>query len=72
MLGESHRMQLAFESQLILAVCLGLGAALYSSVGHAGASAYLAVMALFSVPAAVMRPTALMQDNSGGALFGRF
>jgi uncharacterized membrane protein YfcA len=37
-----------------------LGAALYSSVGHAGASAYLALMALFGVPPAVMRPTALV------------
>lgn len=36
-----------------------LGAALYSSVGHAGASAYIALMALFSVPHVVMRPTAL-------------
>ena len=36
-----------------------LGAALYTSVGHAGASAYIALMALFSVPPAVMRPTAL-------------
>ena len=36
-----------------------LGAALYTSVGHAGASAYIAFMALFSVPPAVMRPTAL-------------
>jgi uncharacterized protein len=37
-----------------------LGAVLYTSVGHAGASAYLALMALFGVPAAVMRPTALV------------
>lgn len=44
---------------LSLAACMFLGAALYSSVGHAGASAYIAVMALFSVPPAVMRPTAL-------------
>jgi uncharacterized protein len=36
------------------------GAALYSAVGHAGASAYIALMALFGIPAAVMRPTALM------------
>lgn len=36
-----------------------LGAALYSSVGHAGASAYIALMALFGVAPAVMRPTAL-------------
>ena len=44
---------------LSLAACLFLGAALYSSVGHAGASAYIAFMALFSVPPAIMRPTAL-------------
>ena len=37
-----------------------LGAVLYTSVGHAGSSAYLALMALFGVQAAVMRPTALV------------
>lgn len=45
-------------------VCLllGLGAAslLYSSVGHAGASGYLSVMALTGVDAAVMKPAALV------------
>src|SRR5215207_4575241 len=35
------------------------GAALYTSVGHAGASAYIALMALFGMAPAVMRPTAL-------------
>ncbi len=34
-------------------------AVLYSSVGHAGASGYLAVMALFGVPPEMMRPVAL-------------
>jgi uncharacterized membrane protein YfcA len=43
----------------LIAVCMLLGAVLYSSVGHAGASAYIAIMALFSVPPPVMRPTAL-------------
>ena len=33
---------------------------LYSSVGHGGASGYLALMALFSFSPAVMRPTALL------------
>jgi uncharacterized membrane protein YfcA len=47
-------------ADLLLAVCLFLGAVLYTSVGHGGASAYLALMALFGVPAAVMRPTALI------------
>jgi hypothetical protein len=47
------------ETQFLLAASMFLGAALYSSVGHAGASAYIALMALFSVPPPVMRPTAL-------------
>jgi uncharacterized protein len=47
-------------TQLLLAACLFLGATLYTSVGHAGASAYLAAMALFQIPAATMRPTALV------------
>ncbi|MDX6612317.1 MAG: uncharacterized protein QOD75_1503 [Blastocatellia bacterium] len=34
-------------------------AVLYSTVGHAGASGYLAAMALFGVAPAVMKPTAL-------------
>ncbi len=47
-------------ADLLLALCMFLGAALYTTVGHAGASAYLALMALFGVPAATMRPTALV------------
>jgi uncharacterized membrane protein YfcA len=44
---------------LLLAACMFAGAALYTSVGHAGASAYIALMALFGVAPTVMRPTAL-------------
>lgn len=44
---------------LILAVGFLVAAALYASVGHAGGSAYLAVMALVGVAPATMRPTAL-------------
>lgn len=44
---------------LALALCILVGAVLYSSVGHAGASAYIAMMALFGVPAPTMKPTAL-------------
>ncbi len=43
----------------IMAVLFALGAALYSSVGHGGASAYIATMALFSVAPETMKPTAL-------------
>ena len=42
-----------------IAVLMGLAAALYSTVGHGGASAYLAIMALFAVAPEIMRPTAL-------------
>lgn len=38
---------------------MGLVAFLYSSVGHAGASGYIAVMALCSVPAQQIKPIAL-------------
>jgi uncharacterized membrane protein YfcA len=49
-----------FETaDLLLAACMFFGAALYSSVGHAGASAYIALMAIFGTSPAVMRPTAL-------------
>lgn len=42
-----------------MALLMALAAALYSSVGHGGASAYLAIMALFAVAPDAMRPTAL-------------
>jgi uncharacterized protein len=44
----------------LLAVAFLLAAILYSSVGHAGASAYLAVMAFLGMPTPMMRPTALV------------
>ena len=47
------------EALYLLLSLLFCAALLYSSVGHAGASAYLAVMALLSVAPEVMKPTAL-------------
>ncbi|TAK91232.1 MAG: sulfite exporter TauE/SafE family protein [Burkholderiaceae bacterium] len=47
---------------LALAAALFAAAALYSSVGHGGASGYLAMMGLFAVPPAVMRPSALLMN----------
>jgi uncharacterized protein len=62
--------ELAVLCALVLA-----GAMLYSSGGHAGASAYLAAMALFGVSAAVMKPTALVMNiivaTVGTARFSR-
>ncbi len=50
---------LTIQFPLILAALIFVAAVLYASVGHGGASGYLAVMALASVPMVVMRPTAL-------------
>jgi len=44
----------------LLAVAVLLVALLYSSVGHAGASGYIAVMSLFALAPAVIKPTALV------------
>jgi uncharacterized membrane protein YfcA len=50
---------MAEGSMLMLAVLFLMVGALYASVGHAGGSGYLAVMALMGIDAVVMRPTAL-------------
>lgn len=48
------------EDALLLAAAFLVAALLYSSVGHAGASGYLAAMALIGVAPATMKPTALV------------
>ncbi len=47
-------------SDMLLAGCMFLVAVLNTTVGHAGASGYLALMGLFGVAPDVMRPTALV------------
>ncbi len=47
----------------VLTTLLFAAAVLYASVGHAGASAYLAAMALFGVAPEVMRPAALVLNT---------
>lgn len=44
----------------VLPLAVGLVALLYASVGHAGATGYIAVMTLLGLPAGVVRPTALV------------
>lgn len=51
---------LGFSALLLLTVCILAVAVLYSSVGHGGASGYIAALALFSVTPAVFKPTALV------------
>src|ERR1700756_1596921 len=55
----------------LLFVAIGLIAFLYSSVGHAGASGYIATMTLFGLAPAVIRPTALVL-NILVAIIGSF
>jgi uncharacterized membrane protein YfcA len=48
------------DAMLLFLILLFMVAFLYSSVGHGGASGYLALMAIFSMSPEVMKPTALM------------
>jgi uncharacterized protein len=48
------------DSIFIFYVLLFVVAFLYASVGHGGASGYLALMAIFSIAPDVMKPTALL------------
>ncbi len=47
------------ESLVLICLAIALVAFLYSSVGHAGASGYIAVMTLFGLAPAVIKPSAL-------------
>jgi uncharacterized membrane protein YfcA len=49
-----------YTTVIYLALAVGVIAFLYSSVGHAGASGYIAVMALWGLAPAEIRPTALI------------
>jgi uncharacterized membrane protein YfcA len=55
----------------LLCFAIALIAFLYSSVGHAGASGYIATMTLFGLAAPVIRPTALVL-NILVAIIGSF
>lgn len=45
---------------VVLVALMGIAAVLYASSGHGGATAYLALMGLFSVAPATMKPLALV------------
>ena len=53
-------MTLNVETLLLLSLAIALVAFLYSSVGHAGASGYIAVMTLFGLSPGVIKPAALV------------
>ncbi|CAM4234861.1 sulfite exporter TauE/SafE family protein [Cytophagaceae bacterium 50C-KIRBA] len=50
------------SSLVVLLLFLAIIAFLYSSVGHGGASGYLAVMAFMGVAPAIMKPSALVMN----------
>jgi uncharacterized membrane protein YfcA len=56
---------------IFLFLAIGLIAFLYSSVGHAGASGYIATMTLFGLAPTIIRPTALVL-NILVAIIGSF
>lgn len=62
---------LDLASLIALLSLITAAAVLYSSVGHGGASGYIAAMALFGLSAAFMKPAALIMNIavSGLALF---
>lgn len=51
---------MAIETIFFLCLAIALVAFLYSSVGHAGASGYIAVMTLFGLAPAIIKPSALV------------
>jgi hypothetical protein len=57
---------------ILLSVLICVSAVLYSSVGHAGASGYLAAMALVGVAPAVMKPIWKCQDPGQRLALGLF
>jgi uncharacterized membrane protein YfcA len=52
--------QMDFTQLVSLLIAVGVIAFLYSSVGHAGASGYIAIMTLWGLAPTVIRPTALV------------
>lgn len=53
-------MLLTPENTVLFSLALAVIAFLYSSVGHGGASGYLALMAIFAFPIVIMKPSALI------------
>ena len=51
---------LAIDGIVVFFLLLTAVAFLYAAVGHGGASGYLALMAMWSFPVAIMKPTALV------------
>lgn len=63
----------SMEFDIALCLLLLVVAALYASVGHGGASGYIAVMSLCAIPSEVIRPVALLLNTLvAGLAFQRY
>ena len=58
-------------NEILVALLLFGGAVLYTSVGHAGASAYIAIMSLTGMTSATIKPTALVLNILVATYSGR-
>lgn len=59
-MARSKNYQVTIDNVLLAGMLFTIIAALYSSVGHAGASGYLAIMALLSFSPETIKPTSLV------------
>ncbi len=73
--SELTRVLQPMTNTVLLTLLMSIAALLYASVGHGGASGYLAAMALFNVAPEVMKPTALVLNlfvaGLGSIRYGR-
>lgn len=60
--------ELDLSTALLLSFLFFVMALLYSSVGHAGASGYLAAMGFLGITSAIMKPTALILNIAAAAI----
>jgi len=58
-------------TEILLAISVGVAAALYASVGHGGASAYIAILALAGMARPEIAPTVLLMNIVVSALAWR-
>ena len=53
-------MEIGIDNSYLFLLCIGAIAFIYGSVGHGGATGYLALMAIFNFTPSLMKPTALV------------
>jgi len=67
-LYEFYIFEKTMDSEILLLILVAIVAFLYASVGHGGASGYLALMVIFGISPAIMKPSALMLNLAVSAI----